>query len=279
MTAALIENDRANDADLVRLVQDGRILLGDYGISAPTGPDWNPSSDLASGIRHDLGYYGEDGFSLTPEPGDNKSFKAHNEDEVINEDGPGTWAVAFSGIQRSRTLAEAYFDTEVDPATGAIVVTRASVRTFRDLVTVGISGDDVIITHYPRVKVSDREAVQFGATALNALGMTFRAYKDPVLGYEFKQWDTTLIQGTVAVPTISAANPATSQASLGNVLITGTGFSGASAVKFGSTDAVHFDVLSPTQILAVMPSGSAGSAAIKVTNAGGDSSAFSYARS
>ena len=140
MTAALIENGRTLNAADVRLVQDGRILLGAYGISAPTGPDWDPTSDLASRIRADLGYYGEDGFSLTPEPGPNKQFIAHNEDTVIDQDGPGTWAVAFSGIQRSRPLSEAYFDTEVDPVTGSFTRTKASVYTWRDLCTVGISG-------------------------------------------------------------------------------------------------------------------------------------------
>ena len=183
MAAALIENGRVNNSSDVRLVQDGRILLGAYGITAPTGADWDPATDLAGGIRFDLGYYGEDGFTLTPEPGDNKNFKAHNEDVVIDIDGPGTWAAAFSGIQRSKTLVEAYFDTTVDSATGKLLLTKASVNTYRDLITVGISGDDVILTHYARVKVADREALTYGATAINAFGLTFRAYKDPVLGY------------------------------------------------------------------------------------------------
>lgn len=193
MSTALIETGRTINAADVRLVQDGRILLGAYGVTAPTGPDWNPASQLTAGTRADLGYYGEDGFSLTPEPGDNKRFVAHNEDVVIDQDGPGTWAVAFSGIQRSIALTEAYFDVEVDPATGSFILTKASVNTYRDLVTVGISGEDIIITHYPRVKVADREAVQFGANAINALGMTFRAFRDPNLGYIAKQWDTTLV--------------------------------------------------------------------------------------
>lgn len=278
MTAALIENGRTiNPAD-VRLVQDGRILLGAYGITAPTGPDWDPTADLASKIRADLGYYGEDGFSLTPEPGDNKRFVAHNEDVVIDQDGPGTWAVAFSGIQRSIPLTEAYFDTEVDPGTGSFVLTKASVNTFRDLITVGISGDDVIITHYPRVKVADREAVQFGANALNALGMTFRAFRDPILGYQVKQWDTSLIAVAPAAPTITATVPATEQASAGNVILTGTGFTGASSVKFGTAEA-SFNILSDTQIVAVMPGGTAGAANITVTTAGGTSAAKTFARS
>lgn len=279
MTAALIENGRNLTPADVRLVQDGRILLGAYGISAPSGPNWDPTSDLNGGTRFDLGYYGEDGFTLTPEPGDNKQFTAHNEDVVIDEDGPGTWAVAFSGIQRSRELVQAYFDATVDPGTGEMTLSKASVNTYRDLVTVGISGTDVILSHYPRVKVVDREALTYGATAINAFGLTLRAFRDPALGYMVKQWDTSLITVTPDAPTIASASPATEQASLGNVLITGTNLTGASAVKFGVADAVSFTILSATQILAVMPAGSAGSANITVTTAGGTTAGFTYARS
>lgn len=277
MAAALIENGRVNNPSDVRLVQDGRILLGAYGISAPTGASWDPTSDLAAHIRNDLGYYAEEGFTLTPEPGDNKQFKAHNEDVVIDIDGPGTWAAAFSGIQRSKTLVEAYFDTAVDPATGKLVLTKASVNTYRDLITVGISGEDVILTHYPRVKVADREALTYGPTAINAFGLTFRAFKDPVLGYIAAQWDTTLISVAPAAPVISSASPATQQVEAGNVILTGTGFSGATAVKFGAASAL-FVINSDTQITAIMPAGTAGTANAKVTTAGGDSNTFTYAR-
>lgn len=279
MAAALIENGRVNNPADVRLVQDGRILLGAYGITAPTGPAWDPTSDLVAKIRADLGYYGEDGFSLTPEPGDNKRFKAHNEDVVIDQDAPGTWAVAFSGIQRSIALSEAYFDTTVDPATGKMVLTKASVNTYRDLITVGISGEDLILTHYPRVKVADREAVQFGANAINALGMTFRAFKCPILGYQVAQWDTSLIEAAPALATITGTSPATEQAPAGNVIITGTGFSGATGVKFGATAASSFTINSDTQITAVMPAGTAGTANITVLNAAGSSTPHTFARS
>jgi|GEM_PF-1659694 len=279
MTAALIENGRVNDPSQVRLVQDGRILLGAYGIDAPTGAEWDPASDLAGDIRFDLGYYGEDGFTLTPEPGDNKNFKAHNEDVVIDIDGPGTWAAAFSGIQRSKTLVEAYFDTTVNATTGKLLLTKASVNTYRDLTTVGISGDDVILTHYPRVKVADREALTYGATAINAFGLTFRAFKDPVLGYIAAQWDTTMITVTPSVATITGVSPATTQDAAGNVIITGTGFSGATGVKFGTDDASSFQIDSATQITAVMPAGTSGSANITVINGGGTSTARTYARS
>lgn len=178
----------ANNADNVRLVSDGRILLGAYGSEAPTGNDWVPGEG-----RTDIGYYSEDGFSLTPAPGDNKNFKAHNEDVVIDIDGPGQWAVAFSGIEQKKEVIEAYFDAVVDEEDGSITIDRASIATYRDLVTIGIAGDDeLIITHFPRVKVADREALTYNPGTINAYGMTFNTFKHPTLGYHFKQWSTFL---------------------------------------------------------------------------------------
>ncbi|MET0716411.1 MAG: IPT/TIG domain-containing protein [Mycetocola sp.] len=282
MPAALIDNGRVNNPSDVRLVQDGRILLGAYGISAPTGTTWDPASQLTAGTRTDIGYYSEDGFSLTPEPGDNKQFKAHNEDVVIDQDGPGTWAVAFSGLEQKKQIIEAYFDAVVNTTDGSITLSKASVDTFRDLVTVGIAGTEVIISHYPRVKVTDREALTYNPGTINAYGLTFRAFKDPILGYQLKQWSTFLIEAAAAIPTIGTVSPATTQAAAGNVVITGTGFgtvSGADGVKFGADNAASYHVDSPTQITAIMPAGSAGSANIVVKNSGGNSTAKTYARS
>lgn len=282
MTAALIDNARVNNPADVRLVQDGRILLGAYGISAPTGSAWDPTTDLGALTRVDIGYYSEDGFSLTPEPGDNKNFKAHNEDVVIDVDGPGTWAVAFSALEQKKAIIESYFDTTVNTADGSITLTKASIATYRDLITVGILGVDVILTHYPRVKVADRSALTYNAGTINSFDLTFRAFKDPTLGYIFKQWSSAQIAAPIAVPTITSVSPVTTQAPAGNVVITGTGFltvTGAGGVMFGTSNASSYTVDSDTQITAVMSAGAAGSAAIKVTNVTGASTSFAYARS
>ncbi len=81
-------------------------------------------------------------------------------------------------------------------------------------------------------------------------------------------------------PTIDSALP--SAASVGQtVTIVGNGFSGltgAAAVKFGGTNATSYTVDSVRQIRAVMPAGSAGSAAITVTNPWGTSTSFAYTR-
>lgn len=85
---------------------------------------------------------------------------------------------------------------------------------------------------------------------------------------------------SAAVPVITSATPS-GVAAAGQVTIYGAGFLGTVAttgVKFGATNATSWVVLSDNVIVAVMPTGSAGSAAVTVTNAAGASSAFPYTR-
>lgn len=80
----------------------------------------------------------------------------------------------------------------------------------------------------------------------------------------------------IAVPAISGISP-TSGAPTGgtSVVITGTSFTAATAVKFGSTNATGFTVNSDTQITATSPAGSAGTVDVTVTTAGGTSATIS----
>lgn len=81
------------------------------------------------------------------------------------------------------------------------------------------------------------------------------------------------------VPSITAATPP--GATVGTtVTLTGLGFLGATSVKFGavSVAAGAFTVVSATTIVAAMPAGTAGSAAITVTTPVGTSPAFPYTR-
>ena len=72
----------------------------------------------------------------------------------------------------------------------------------------------------------------------------------------------------VAAPTITSFTPVSACASSGStVVITGTGFTGASAVTFGGTAATAFTVNSATQITATVGAGTTGK--IGVTTSGG----------
>jgi hypothetical protein len=80
-----------------------------------------------------------------------------------------------------------------------------------------------------------------------------------------------------AVPVITSATP--SGVAVGNLVqIQGQGFTGATLVKFGAVAATVYQVASDSLIYAVMPAGSAGAAAVTVTNPTGISAAFTYVR-
>jgi hypothetical protein len=72
------------------------------------------------------------------------------------------------------------------------------------------------------------------------------------------------------VPTITSFTPVTGPTGGGTTLtVTGTGFFGATAVKFGSTTAASYTVSSPTQIRAVTKAHAAGTVAVSVISPGG----------
>ena len=74
----------------------------------------------------------------------------------------------------------------------------------------------------------------------------------------------------IPVPSIASVSPDAGPNAGGTVvMITGTGFTGATSVTFGGTAAVSYTIVSDTQITAVTPWGDAGPADITVTTAGG----------
>jgi hypothetical protein len=82
-----------------------------------------------------------------------------------------------------------------------------------------------------------------------------------------------------AIPTVTSISPSSGQTAGGTtVVITGTNFNGttgASSVKFGSTNATSYTVDSATQFTATSPAGSEGTVHITVTNGGATSATSS----
>jgi hypothetical protein len=82
-----------------------------------------------------------------------------------------------------------------------------------------------------------------------------------------------------ALPVITSISPTTGPIAGGTtVTITGTGFTGATAVHFGTTPATSFTVVNDTTITAVAPAGTAGGVDIRVTTAVGQSAVVTAGR-
>jgi len=79
-----------------------------------------------------------------------------------------------------------------------------------------------------------------------------------------------------APPAVASVTPSGRSAGQ-QVTITGTGFLGATDVRFGATS-VQYTVVSPTTIIATVPTGSAGAVAITVVTPRGTSTAVNYTR-
>ena len=81
--------------------------------------------------------------------------------------------------------------------------------------------------------------------------------------------------GLGAVPAVTTLSPTSGPVAGGtSVTITGTGFTGATAVKFGSTAATSFTVNSATAITAKAPAGTGGMVKVTVTTPYGTSPAY-----
>ncbi|HLI96117.1 MAG TPA: IPT/TIG domain-containing protein [Candidatus Baltobacteraceae bacterium] len=81
-----------------------------------------------------------------------------------------------------------------------------------------------------------------------------------------------------AQPTLTGIKPSTGRAGGGDiVVITGTGFTSTTGVKFGDVVASSFSVNNDGQITATTPQGSAGTVRVSVTTKGGSASSdFTY---
>lgn len=175
------------DASLVRLVKDGAIFIREAGtVDIPTDATWTPGDATTQ-----VGYYSEDGFVLTPVPGDETVINAHNGDPVVAEAAPGYWTLGFSGIEGNEAVTAAYFDVDV-AVDGSVTVTSASASRRYDVVTVGLDQNErLIVAHYPNVQIdnSSREGLTFNRTSLLAYALQFRTFPGGVASpYHFKAW-------------------------------------------------------------------------------------------
>lgn len=74
------------------------------------------------------------------------------------------------------------------------------------------------------------------------------------------------------IPVVDTATPNTAGTAGGGLTtIIGRGFTGATAVKYATTNATNFTVVSDTEIVATIPAHAAGATAVTVTNATGTS--------
>ena len=84
----------------------------------------------------------------------------------------------------------------------------------------------------------------------------------------------TVVPPVVPAPTVTSLSPATGPAAGGTVVtVTGTGFTGATSVQFGSNPGTALTVVSDTEITVTSPAGAVGAVPVTVTTPAGTSAA------
>ncbi|WP_228469243.1 IPT/TIG domain-containing protein [Paenibacillus sp. JNUCC31] len=118
---------------------------------------------------------------------------------------------------------------------------------------------------------SDSNGITIGALSLNGGSIRDEAGNDAVLTLN-SVGSTAGVLVDAIPPTIISLSPTSGPTTGGTIVtLTGTKFSGATAVMFGATEAMSYTVNSATQITAIAPAGSAGTVDVTVTTMGGTS--------
>jgi hypothetical protein len=158
-------------------------------------------------------------------------------------------------------------------------VTSATGAAYLDFVSETAAKAGIALTDYTRVVFHSADQVAGTAPTGNA---RVRWYDSDYTGTT--RDPKVYVEYTVSsAPTVTSLATTTGPTAGGtSVVITGTGFTGASAVHFGATDATTYTVNSATQITATSPAHVAGTVDITVTTSAGTSATgagdqFTYA--
>ncbi len=195
------------------------------------------------------------------------------------------WGLGFNSLQIDEDNLNLAFGGNFD-TDGGYIVPSSSAGLDKALVLFMTDGTGSMLFYIPNTSVAVGDApsvdaskffeIALSAQILSADSGVIPAAANGLPGI-MKIYKTGLSQ---SIPTVTAATPS-AVAATGIVQIIGTGFlgvTGGAGVKFGVTNATSYLVIDDSHINAVMPAGSAGSAAITVTTSGGTSSPFAYTR-
>lgn len=259
------------DSSNIRVGVTGAVSLNTGSGVAPVDAD----SALGTGWV-DLGYANEDGVSETRDRTTNRIKAWQNAAVVRTVVTEAAMRITVTLIESKKDVLEAFYAATADSAGGLVIDPFTTGGRKKWCVDV-VDGTDYIRSYIPQGELVEPPADVVAASG-DPIGyqMVIDAYPDAALGGSVKKFYSSLATAAAA-PTIESVTPsAAAEAEL--VVIRGTSFTGTTAVKFGGTDAADYSVVDPTTIVAALPAGSAGSAAVTVTNATGTSSSFAYTR-
>ncbi|MGL5825559.1 MAG: IPT/TIG domain-containing protein [Nocardioides sp.] len=249
------------------------IGAGNY-FHAPEGTALPADLGAVGGPWENIGHTSlEDILSMESEGGEATVLGTLQSKQLRTTYSPRSESLKFTIQQFDADSLKLYYGSNMVAVGAALGVSNNPTPTVRAFLVVFTDGVKKFAFYAPKAELYRGDDGSFGDTeSLAGLPIAVKPVQ-----YQTNTWNFAVTPLTVPVPVVTAATPA-SAVQGATVTITGTGFLGATTVRFGATNATSFNVVSDTSITAVMPAGSAGAAAVTVITPGGTSNAFSYTR-
>lgn len=257
----------------------GTLFISDAGTAMPASPltaftlkgtpptGW---TNVGHTSKDNTAAFNRDGGDATP-------LDSWLEDGVDTIYDAVNWALGFNPIQVDKDTLDLGFNGWVD-TDGGYVIPSTQTGIDKALFLLATDGTGKLGFYAPNTNVNTGDAPSIDVSkffeiplsaAIHAADEDAIAAKDGVSGL-MKVYKTGM---TALAPVILSVDP-DSDATVGDPLtFTGTGFTGATAVKFGTTTATYA-IVSDSKIVAVVPTGASGSTLVKITNATGTSTGF-----
>lgn len=256
----------------------GGVLLGATTAAAPSDATTTPAGFTAAG------YIGDGGVTETNERSTDR-IRAWGGDtvKVVQTEHNVTYQFTFLETLNTDVLKAVYGDTNVTmtAATGGTgklhaVLINAAVRDHKSFVFEVKDGAAKIRIYIPDGQITEVGDVTYSDGEVVGYEVTVEAFADASgnKAYKYINDGKPTVSG---VPALISALP-TAAATGVQVTIKGSKFTGTTAITFGAASVTQWTVLDDSTIVAVMPTGTSGSAAVTVTNASGASTPLAYTR-
>jgi hypothetical protein len=258
----------------------GPILSAPRGTALPTS-----LTDTLDPEFGDSGYISEDGLTLTPERSTEvvRDWSGAVVRELLTE---FATKLAWAHLETNEASLKNYLGDDNVTVTAATetegkritALLRGTEMPRKSWVFKIKDGETKALIVVPDGQVSETGEVAFVKSSALTWPVTMATYPDASGVNVYIYLDDGVIL-TAGVPAVTDVTGQPDPAAAGQlVTITGTRFTGTTAVEFDGVAASDFTVLNSTTLVAVMPAGSAGAVDVVITNAVGDSTAFEYTR-
>lgn len=255
-------------------------------LSAPRGTPLPASiSAVLDPAFEDSGYISEDGLTLTPERSTEqvRDWSGSVVRELLTE---FSAKLAWAHLETNEASLKNYLGDDNVSVTAAsetegkriTALLRGTEMPRKPWVFKVKDGEARVLIVVPDGQVSETGEVAFVKSGALTWPVTMATYPDAAGVNVYIYLDDGQIL-TAGVPVVSAIAGQPDPAGAGQlVTLTGSRFTGTTAVEFDGTPAADFTVLDASTLVAVLPAGAAGPVDVVVTNGVGDSTAFEYTR-